>query len=211
MNTVVCLKVGTKYGVDYVTKLASMVSRHTTQPTQFVCITDDPEALPYGMDSILAMRQPYLKGWWHKVALFGGYKFDSERIVFLDLDTVIVGNIDFLFDYQGDFAILRDFYYPLHQYGSAIMSIAKTAHRQVWDRFCLNPLKALQAGPGDQDWIRACVDKPDFWQALNPRKCVSYKCDVQGRGVPDDAAIVCFHGQPRPHQVDEAWVEESWR
>src|SRR5215471_2951818 len=43
-------------------------------------------------------------GWWAKIDLFP----PKERIVYLDLDIVICANVDFLFDYQGSFAMLRE-------------------------------------------------------------------------------------------------------
>ncbi len=209
MNTLVCLKVGTKYGPEYVNKLRSMVVRHTTERTEFFCITDDAKGLDDGIQTIIARRDEYLSGWWHKCALFGGYKFDADRIVFLDLDTVIVGNIDFLWSYQGDFCILKDFYFP-ERYGSAVMSIAKNAHREVWDNFVVNPVMALRQG-GDQQWIYNQVKDADLWQDLYRDKIVSFKVDCQ-MGVPDTASIVCFHGVPRPHEVRElSWMKENWR
>lgn len=208
--TTVCLKIGNKYHADYVNKLANMVRRNSRlHIPRFVCITDDPTGVYE--TTIPAIRHDYLSGWWHKVALFGGYKFDTERLVYFDLDTIIVDNIDFIYEYDGDFAILEDFYYPKRQ-GSAVLSIKKGYGGEIWDKFVLNPMLALQSGPGDQDWIeRANSRHADRWQHRFPGKFVSYKVHCQS-GIPAGAAVVCFHGRPKNEDVtDTWWVKEHWR
>ena len=37
---------------------------------------------------------------------------------------------------------------------------------------------------------------------------VSYK---KTRGIPNEAAVVAFHGHPRPHEVTEGWVPKVWK
>jgi hypothetical protein len=203
------VKTGQKYGAEYVNRLAAMLRRHTSKVVPFICITDDAKGLADDIENIPA-RYPELQGWWQKPALFGGYGFEQERLLFLDLDTVIVGNVDFLFEYEGPFAILRDFYHPVH-YGSAIMSIAPGFGRHVWDRFRVTPDTIIQSMWGDQDWIKACVPHADLWQDLCPGKIVSYKADeVQTRGV-NGASIVCLHGLPK--QTDLARtdpIRQAW-
>lgn len=36
---IVCIKVGQKYGAEYVNRLAAAVARHTTKPHEFLCLT----------------------------------------------------------------------------------------------------------------------------------------------------------------------------
>jgi hypothetical protein len=199
---VVCIKVGTKYGPEYVNRLASMVETHLTRPHEFVCLTDEPSGVncptaPVGTD---------LPGWWAKLVLFKPHpSLAGRRIIFLDLDTVIVGNMDFVLDYDGPLAILRDFYRP-NGYGSAILSISPLGNPGVWEQFEKGMMRQYH---GDQDWIQACM-RGDLWQDLSPGKIVSYKVHCQ-EGVPSEASIVCFHGEPRPHQVSHLpWMQEHW-
>ena len=42
MQTIVCMKWGTRYPALYVNRLWSMIKRHTVRPTRLVCFTDDP-------------------------------------------------------------------------------------------------------------------------------------------------------------------------
>jgi hypothetical protein len=197
---VACVKVGKLYGAEYVNRLASMLGRHTTWPHFFVCLTDDASGLSCPSWPI----ETDLSGWWAKLALFKPGVFD-ERVIYLDLDTVIVGNVDFLFEYAGPFAILRSFLSP-SRYGSAIMSIAPGFGRHIWERFTPDVMKRLY---GDQDWIEEQVPEVDFWQDVAPAKIGSYKADNLQEG-PRGFSVCCFHGTPKPHEVN-GWVADVWR
>lgn len=201
---VVCIKVGKLYGPEYVNRLCSMVTRHLSIDHDFVCLTDDPRGLNCEWEE---MNLPY-KGWWTKLFLFKP-KRSARRVIFLDLDTIIVKNCDFLLYYKGDFAILRDFYVA-KGYGSAIMSISEGYGGHIWRHFIENHENLMRIHNGDQDVIRVCVPKADLWQDMYPDKIVSYKVHCFD-GVPKEASIVCFHGEPKPHQLQHRWIEEHWR
>lgn len=199
---VACLKVGTMYGPEYVNRLAAMVRRHATVPHEFVCLTDnatgiDCESCPVGCG---------LPGWWAKLVLFQPHpRLAGARVVFLDLDTVIVGNLDWLLQYNGPFAILRDFYRPTG-YGSAVMSIAPGFGGHVWQRFTPDVMRLMH---GDQNWLERQVPHADRWQDIAPGKIGSYKADGLQDG-PKGFAVCAFHGRPKPHEVN-GWICDAWR
>jgi hypothetical protein len=74
---------------DYVERLRSAVSRHMSQDHIFVCLTNKPE---YAYDMPLLHDWP---GYWSKVEMFRPGLFDGP-VVYLDLDTVIIGPIDWM-------------------------------------------------------------------------------------------------------------------
>ena len=205
MITFVCVKVGDKYGPDYVNRLRRGVATHykPDEPLahRFICLTDDRQGLectwtPVGTD---------LPGWWAKLILFKPHPALVGRVIYLDLDTIICDSIDWIAEYRGPLAILRDFYQP-SGWGSAIMSFQAGMHPQVWRNFHPSDMEHFT---GDQDWIKAQVGKADLWQDLHPGKIGSYKVDKLAEG-PGKHAVVCFHGEPRPHEVG-GWVAERWR
>jgi len=196
---IVTVKVGDKYGPEYVNRLARAVLTHTMSGVGFLCLTDDPK----GITCATAPIETSDPGWWAKLVLFKPHPaLAGSRVVFMDLDTVIVGNIDFLFDYDGPFAILRDFYVPTG-FGSAIMSIAPGFGRSaIWDAFRYRAQHYIKTMHGDQDLIRCVVPRADLWQDMFPDKIVSYKVHCT-KIVPAGARIVCFHGEPKPHDLPE--------
>lgn len=197
---VVCVKVGTKYGPEYVNRLAAMVARHMTIPHDFLCLTDNAD----GLQCDAADIGTTLEGWWAKLILFKPHdRLRDRRVLFMDLDTVIVGNIDFLLEPDEPFVILRDFYRP-QEMGSAIMLIDQPYCPEIYSCF-----PGTHRYWGDQAWIQECVGSVGVWQDLFPGKIVSYKVHC-ANGLPEQAAVVCFHGEPRPHQVSDPWMLEHW-
>lgn len=211
---IVCLKSGTAYGPEYVNILFDMVQRNLTDgfPGQFHCITDDPTGLAEGIKVIPLPED--LETWWGKLYMFKKGLFpDGDRCLFMDLDTLIVGNIDEIAKYSGEFATLRDFYFP-QQVGPAIIAwkaggVAST----IWEEWVGQgkPRHAM----GDLWWINNLdqgrfVRQIDILQDLFPEKFVSYKVSCKPY-PPKGTSIVCFHGQPKPDNCGASWVAGVWK
>jgi hypothetical protein len=210
--TVACVKWGTRYGPEYVNVLHDMVRRHLTVPHRFVCFTDDPSGVLCETQPIV----PKLPRWFGKVTLFGHPV--PGRILFFDLDMVIVGNIDGFAQYQGPFCLVKPFNRDWG-FGSAIMSIGPYFGRHIWDEFARDPEAAIQrchaeADPpgnhGDQRWIELHVERADYWQDLLPGQVVGYRRDCR-EGLPPGARVASFHGRLDPHLAPDPWVREHWR
>jgi hypothetical protein len=212
--TVVCLKAGKLYGPEYVNILYDMVSRNLPQGYEgsFVCLTDDPEGLSEGIQTIPLPDD--LEGWWGKLYMFKRGLFrDKSRLLFMDLDTLIIGNIAEIANYRGQFATLRDFFYP-QQLGPAIIAWeAGSFSASIWEEW------VAQGEPrhpmGDLWWINnhdqgRFSKKIDKLQDLFPGQIVSYKVDCKPY-PPSGANVVCFHGQPKPDNCPDEWVQSVWK
>ena len=73
--TVVCVRWGDKYGVEYVERLEAGVRRHLRRRHRFVCYTDDVGALREEAGGGVTARPlgtgcGNWRGWWHKAFLF---------------------------------------------------------------------------------------------------------------------------------------------
>jgi len=114
-QTVICIKWGTRYGADYVNRLASMIRRHTRRPTRLVCFTEDPRGIDPGVEVAPLPPIPNIPErvqWtgWRKIALWQYPLHNLEGdILFFDLDVVIAGNIDDFFDFEpGRYAVAEN-------------------------------------------------------------------------------------------------------
>ncbi len=211
--TIVCLNWGNYCGrgADYVNNLFDMVTRHLPDgPFKFQCFTDNTDGLEPRIETRALSGN--IRGWWNKLYLFKKGLFpDGETVLFLDLDTLITGPLDDIVKYTGDFAILRDFYHP-KRYGPGVMLWKAGEHSRIWESYeaagCPTDLPL-----GDLSWINKCFSewnyKPDILQDIFPAQVCSYKVHAKN-GVPEGANIVCFHGLPRPHEV-EGWVADVWK
>lgn len=207
MITVTCvLKSGGDFRPEHVAALKRGVKKHLTVPHLFCEMTDGP-----GCVGLLHN----LPGWWSKMELFRPNVFDGP-VLYFDLDTVIVRSIDALAKYSGQFAMLADFYEP-SRFQTGIMAWTPGPHTDyLWERFIVDPARTIKRFRGDANYLRAIVEpRPDVLQDLFPRQIVSYKRDVllskassfvdpRTWRVPDEASVVCFHGQPRP------WKTPLW-
>lgn len=199
--TVCCVNWGNycDRGAEYVNALHAQCKVFLKVPHKFVCFTDDDTGLTKGIE--VEWLPNNLTGWLNKLYLFKRSVFKEGRVMFLDLDTVIVGNIDAIASYDGEFATLRDFWRS-DGLGPAVMLWRAGFGSHIWERYCLANYPALARG--DQEWIESVFKKdgykPDILQDLHPGRFVSYKDQCQFE-VPLEAKVVCFHGNPRPHEV----------
>jgi hypothetical protein len=203
---VVCIKVGAKYGAEYVNNLESMLRRHTTRDFDMICLTDDPNNIKCATAPI----DTDLPGWWAKLVLFKPHPAVANRhIIYIDLDTVIVKNVDCLFRSRPRaFVIIKDWWANL--YNSSLMYIPIAYGGPIYKDFIINPGYLMSRHNGDQDWISLRVQKPNIWQMVEPGLVGSYKANYLEDG-PKDYSIICFHGEPKPHEVKDGWVADAWR
>jgi hypothetical protein len=228
--TILCVRFGRKYGVDYVERLRNMVARHMSVPYEFVCLTDDPNPIP-GVRLIYQRAAGYSKLWWHKVHMFDPNLPLSGRILYLDLDVVVCGDLSRLVsNLTNEFMGIQDFNRKFNPnwkiLNSSTMSWEHRSQSHIWDKFVANPSHA-QRLHGDQDWIWQCAkDKIKFW----PWELIqSYKWEIRNRDELVDrtgkkgfkfisrsnpkleCCVAVFHGDPKPESVPDPFVVDNWR
>lgn len=233
--TVALVKTGSnkEFPMVYVDKLINSITRNSGRDLKFAILTDNPSQFICDHE-VINISKYDLDGYYNKMTLFNNDVLDnSERVVFFDLDTVILANIDDVFDYDGQFAILSNFSRPMGinkcKYGSAIMSLGPGEWRQrLWEEFDNNRSHYLtiskKVGLGDQYIIELIYDRvlintseADTWQALLRHKSDNYfrsfKFPVRlDNGPPKDCRIVCFHGKPKCLEMKHLeWMKRHWR
>jgi hypothetical protein len=196
-------------GVEYTNILHDMVRRNLPEgtPGDFTVFTDITWEGGYHPDIIVRPLPYNLPGWWAKLGLFSPGVFpNGDRILFMDLDTLITGPIDALAEYKGDFAILRDFYRP-GGLQSSIMAWEAGKETEIWSSFVKAGMPLSDYNFGDQGWIESQKSSAVLLQEQFPSMFDSYKLM---RGPPAKASVVVFHGKPRPHEV-MGWAGEVWK
>lgn len=176
MLTVACvLSEGPKrtYNRTHVTRLEDMVAGYLKQPYRFVCLDDSP-----------------FPGWWAKISLFEPGRFKG-RVLYLDLDVTITGNLDELADYPASFVAIDDWLRPT--LNSSVMAWNAGIANHIFMNFTNHDMA------GDQDFITEQMPDaktyPSSW-------CVSYRKHVQMfRTVPLEAKVIVYHGFPKPWQI----------
>ena len=213
MITVACVFWGDKFSDDYVYNLKSMVERNTTVPHQFVCFSGRE------LEGIKTVKLiPGYEGWWNKMQMFNTDFKLGNRVVYLDLDTLIVDNIDWLLEYDGMFMGIEDLgAVNEHQpelkgrLQSGVMSWDYRLNSHLWNRFTSSG--ESQRYRGDGEYLNHIVPKyqRDFIQKRYKGKLKSYKYQVYSEGITDDLSIICFHGRPSIPQAMVETVTTGWK
>lgn len=219
-----------KYGPEQVLTMQRMIARHYAKPHRFCCVTDDATGLD-GIETVQLWNDykdvpsPHGRNnpsCYRRLKLFApdaGLVF-GDRLVCIDLDMVIVGNIEPLFDRPEDFVIWGQSDYPKSQWYNGSLWMLRTGTRpKVWTEFIArqSPLMAMRAGKkgSDQGWISYILGpKEATWGEKDG--VVSYRVHLSKTGwaLPAHARVVAFHGRVDPwhYQAQQhAWVQEHYR
>jgi len=167
--TVACVYVSGPYPYtpEYVIRLARMVRRWLARPFRFVCFTDQPGLFEAPIETIripaTLPAAPKAIGYWNKLQLFNPVHGLSGRVLFLDLDVLVVSDLAPIVDYPAPFALAAD-EIALEKPTPAINSVGLTILRQfnasamafdggtladLWQDWSPTVTDRLQS---DQDW-----------------------------------------------------------
>ena len=204
MITVACVlkSGGNVYDQECVYRLYNMVERNTTRSFHMVCLTD---VLLYHDEIERIPLTDNLEGWWSKVELFKQH----GPVVYLDLDTLIMANIDGLLSIPdtNNFFMLQPFN-PREKWASGIMAWGQDLSR-IHANFEHSDMKL----EWDQRFISLAADNIGLdvtaVQSIQPG-IVSWR-DCNRKGSPRGTHIVCFHGPTKQHSCGWNWVKEIWR
>lgn len=215
---------------EYVNILRGMIARHYEPPHRFVCITDDPEGLDGGVEAI---PMPVTFG---STANPAGARFPScyrrlwnfsadavrvlgPRIVALDIDVIITGDLRPLFDRPENFVAWTDSRESWqHKIAGGLYMLRTGTHTHVWERFdperSPDEARACGVNGSDQGWMSYTLYPPQgAWTAADG--VYSSKWIKPGRPLPHEVRIVSTPGDLKPWspelQRQHPWIERHWR
>jgi hypothetical protein len=161
VTTVVCVFVNghVAYTPDYVTRLYSMVARWMDRPFRFVCLTDQPWQFQPPIETRL-VPTPHrkVKGWWSKLRIFDAASGLTGRVLYLDLDTLVVAPLAPILDFPAPFALIphmgrfegADGRQVVKRFNSSVMVFEANSLHALWRHWSPSVMARLW---GDQDWI----------------------------------------------------------
>lgn len=220
MLTVCCVYApSTVYKDDYVIKLQLMVNRHLSVPHRFVCVTD--ESVPF----VECIAPPVtLPRWWGKLVLFHPDLDVGDDVLYLDLDTIVLKNIDALAHIEGTFAAYRSRNIRPEQrkrLSSAIMRW-RGDFSHIWTFFSNNRTK-INMNLDEQSVIQAAIEDRwvDIVDVMPEDYIVEWMYDeirfiqtpATFEKIYPNCAIICFGGSPKPHELSNGnkIVMEYWK
>ncbi len=214
-----------KYMVEDVLKLRRGVARHLKQPHRFLVMTErEREWTPTEGIERHAIKDPELlqyKGCFARLRMFDyGWQRNREiddRLVCLDLDMIITGPLDPLFDRPETFVILAgaNSLNPC-PYNGSVMMLRPGYNGHLFMNFSIE--KAFQVKfyefPDDQGWIWHMLPDAATWQAGRKSGIYGYKkpgWPHHTDRLPEQARIVAFPGHRQPKDFLRLdWVRDNW-
>jgi hypothetical protein len=216
---VCCLKYGTAYPADYVNVLYNATRKAMRGPFRFLCLTDRAEGLQQGIEVLpipdlgLEQREWFVGGVWPKLGIydrqFHGLK---GRILFVDLDMVVLRDLDAFFDIPGRFVGIdagprwgRPGSTAPQQLGSALVAFDIGSLGHLADKFRAEKTAIIGQYRTEQAYTEAELGEIGFWpegwvisfkRAL--RRPMLVDLLQEPRLPPATAKVLAFHGTPRP-------------
>lgn len=216
---------------EHVRILRNMLARNYLKPANFVVVTDQPEAIDPDMQTIRLwsdysdLASPHggrNPSCYRRLKLFSpeaAQIFGSDRLVSLDLDTVIVRDVTPVFDRPEEFVAFGETDHRSFYNGSFLMLTAG-ARRQVWDVFTKNPQAAIQDARSknrfgsDQAIISNVLEQGEaVWRPADGVYSFRVHLENGQKPLPSNARLVSFHGGTDPWSVRAQaldWVREHY-
>ena len=219
---------------NYVEKLYSMLSRNITPGIRLHVYTEESIPVPKHMIKHtlidLGISGPK-KSWWYKMQMFNP-DFYRGPLLYFDLDVVITGNIDWIWQLPlKHFWAIRDFKHlwrpTFYGINSSVMWWNTPQYEHVWRNFEIQPIaEVLKRYHGDQDYLSAVINERERrlfnvdqvqswrWQALDGGydfKLRKYHQPGTGTKISDQTSILVFHGKPKPENIQDPLVIQNWQ
>jgi hypothetical protein len=231
-----CVIHGAGYDFTYVDRLYSMLNRHLSRGARLHVYTEAARPVPGHMVKHDLTEWPGVSGrkrsWWYKMQLFNPEHF-SGQLLYFDLDTVIVDNIDWMIQLSPVFFwTLRDFrslWRPdCYNMNSSVMYWNTQDWQSIWTQFeqqGVERVRIRHQHGGDQDYLNSVLpaQKRRFlderrivswrWTALDGGmnfKNRTYKRPNRGTILDPLNSVLIFHGDPKPHEVTDAVIKTNW-
>lgn len=219
--TVLCIKWGTAFGAEDVNVLHRACRTHTNQDLRFVCLTDNPLGLDNEIevreipDIGLTLQDISRPGVWRKLSLYAPQLHDLGRVLFIDLDMMIVGPLDPFFEPSEGVTFLnmgdswrRNPKSDHTEGGTAIFSYNPAEEHPVLLAFLSDPQRHMAEFHNEQDFVFAHASKTALWPEGRVISFKRHLCRRFGAGllvglrsVPAGVSVIAFHGKPRPRDV----------
>ena len=238
MKEVALVLAGTKFDPNtYIVQKHRELERYCSD-FRLTVFTDQPASCTgLGLDiRVIKLPNWNLNGmrelWWYKLCIFDPNVEWTGRVLYMDLDTVIVNSIDKFWEYNAEkFCILQDFNRQFishyHVSNSSIMCWTPGLHTtaKMYAHYVAHRDQHRKQFRGDQDYVTAWFkERADKLSWFPKDWAMSYKWEILHGGArvgglnieyprdyynpeidyyePPELSIAVFHGKPDPQETE---------
>lgn len=213
----ICMKWGKKYSSAYVNKLYNGIKRNSPSNINYDiwCITDDNQGLDESIKIIDLTCE--FKGWMKKSFLFSKEVTSKlgVKVCFIDLDMIIYNDINFIFNYNGDFCLMNTNDIACegstNGYNSSIILWRNGFGEGIYQYIKKNHDFIVKQVVRFDHYLEYIIKNVDFIQEEFKNKVLDYNTYCKDKSsLPDNGAIIAFPRYPKPHECNEKWIFEYW-
>lgn len=215
-----------KYTPEHVYILKRMVKRNLTIPHDFVCVTDKPEQFDEQINTVPLDRKTFIPGtMFAKLMLWRrdiGDIIGGNRILYLDLDCVIIDSLDPIVDRPENVVLWHNpkFKGPTGKrtkYNTSIILLTAGTKPKLYEKFKpkQHPAELKKFCTGDdQGWVSYKLGWDEaHWTDMDGIYTISSLKGWRTPGVttelPENARIIFFSGKRTP-QMEETQAKCPW-
>jgi hypothetical protein len=201
---------GSAYGPEYIRRLRDGAARNLRQEHNFIVAHpwEDDHHLTE-IPGCMARLRTFDPAWQraHSIA-------EGERIVVLDLDLIVTGGLDHVFDRPEPFAILQDVHTANPcPYNGSLWMLRAGYRPDVWSEFSVDAARQVPffIFPEDQAWLAAKLPGAARFGSQHGVYAFKKPSWPAGDDLPKGARIVAFPGARDPsHFTHLDWVRRHW-
>lgn len=217
--TVLCVFVSghVPFTSEYVTRLRSMAEK-TLPRHRFVCLTNREKDLPGDIERIRVEHDRGIFGWWSKINLFNKNLPVEGRLVYFDLDILLLGGLEQIIHYKSPFALAPDgapHFFPrngkacVKRFNSSVMVWDHGRHPEIYDKWNVKVADRLW---GDQDWIGEQCPQADAM----PKEWFPRLSELVVNGsepeMPHEAKVIlCKKPKNADAMLKHPWFARMWQ
>lgn len=187
---------------------------------RIILFTNDPIVKPEGLE-VRKLGVPDSLRWnLKKMYMYSNQANLRETVICLDLDTVILGSLEKIITVamrSKSMILTCKGAFKKRRIGGSLVSFHPSSrhHNKIWmpvveDRHAIEMITHGSERAHYNHLFRK-TKGVNFWEKEIPGQVVSFKKDCRKHEATPQAALVRFHGTPRPHEAEVEWVKKFWK
>ncbi len=212
---------GTKWSMRYVDKLFASVNRNLEIGHWNVLISDDEPTSTF-TDIHLIVSDPLMDrlGCLPRMRMFSELLQNSmeahpgDRVVVMDVDSVITGPLDDLLNGDEEFRIMQGFNSTNPcPFNGSLWSFNAGERHDVWDDFSWEAVQKIpkHAIPDDQGWLHHKFPDAAAYGPQDGVYAFKKRTWETGKDLPANARYVAFPGRDPAKFSELDWIRANWR
>jgi hypothetical protein len=211
------------FSAEHVNRLYNSIKRNTTVEFDLVCYTDDAEGIAAEVKCLpLPFDKTKVPGCFGRLKMFRE-DLPYNRVLWIDLDVVIMGNIDHILNPQVQFKMAAPS--AVCHYNGSLCYIERGAKPEVWQSYrtlgldrVREIIKMKRFVGTDQAWISYILGDTEAKYTGEADGVWSFPIHIhqkRKKEPPPNACIILFPGSHDPSQqwVQQTypWIKKNWR